>query len=47
MHYAAARILNPALTFAFILLRAERFSFFPIMDECVDYGSHKHLPDSI
>jgi hypothetical protein len=20
---------------------------FPVMDGCVDYGSHKHLPDSI
>ena len=20
---------------------------FPVKDECVDYGSHKHLPDSM
>lgn len=21
--------------------------FFPVMDDCVDYGSHRHLPDSM
>lgn len=45
MHYAVARVLNPACTFDANLLRA--VVVFPVMDGCVDYGSHKHLPDSI
>ncbi len=42
-NYAVARL--GALIAAANLLRAE--VVFPVMDECVDYGSHIHLPDSI
>jgi len=42
---AAKAGVNPALTFDANLLSAE--VVFPVKDECVDYGSHRHLPDSI